>query len=173
MKLAVVNSKGGDTGRKVDLKDSIYKIDPNEHSVYLDVKSYLASQRQGTHKTKERNEVVGSTRKIKKQKGTGTARMGSIKSGILRGGGTIFGPRNRDYSFKLNKKVKLLAKKSVLSAKIAEKQIKVLEDQKMDSPKTKEFSSLLNSLSLGVDKALFILGEKNDNVYLSAFQTSS
>lgn len=168
MKLAVVNSKGEDTGRKVELKDSIYKIEPNEHAVYLDVKRYLAGQRQGTHKTKERNEIVGSTRKIKKQKGTGTARMGSIKSGILRGGGTIFGPRNRDYGFKLNKKVKSLAKKSVLSAKAAEKQIKVLEDQKMDSPKTKEFCSLLDNLSLNVDKALFIVGEKNDNVFLSA-----
>ncbi len=168
MKLAVINSKGEDTGRKVDLKDSIYKIEPSEHAVYLDVKKYLASQRQGTHKTKERNEITGSTKKIKRQKGTGTARAGSIKSPILRGGGTAFGPRNRDYSFKLNKKVRSLAKKSVLSAKAAEKQIKVLEDQKMDAPRTKEFSSLLDNLSLGVDKALFITGEKNANVHLSA-----
>ena len=168
MKLSVVNTKGEDTGRKVELKDSIYKIEPNEHAVYLDVKKYLAAQRQGTHKTKERNEIVGSTRKIKRQKGTGTARAGSIKSPIFRGGGTVFGPRPRDYSFKLNKKVKALAKKSVFSYKAAEKQIKVLEDQNLETPKTKDFVSWLEGLSLAVDKALFIVAESNRNLTLSA-----
>ncbi len=168
MKLDVINSKGEATGRKVDLKDTIYKIEPNEHAVYLEVKQFLANQRQGTHKTKGRSEVVGSTRKIKRQKGTGTARAGSIKSPVFRGGGTIFGPQPRDYSFKLNKKVKRLAKMSALSAKAAEKQIKVLEDQSLETPKTKEFTSLLKNLSLEVDKALFILGEQNKNVYLSS-----
>ena len=168
MKLEVLNNKGEDTGRKVDLNNSIYKIEPNEHAVYLEVKQYLAAQRQGTAKTKGRSEIVGSTRKIKRQKGTGTARAGSIKSGIFRGGGTMFGPQPRDYSFKLNKKVKKLAKRSVLSAKAADKQIKVLEDQKFEAPKTKDFVEILNGLSLQVDKALFILGTGDKNVSLSA-----
>ncbi len=168
MKLGVLNIKGEDTGRKANLSDSIYKIEPNEHAVYLDVKRYLASQRQGTHKTKERNEISGSTRKIKRQKGTGTARAGSIKSPVFRGGGTIFGPQPRDYSFKLNKKVKSLAKKSVLSDKAAQKQIKVVEDQKLEAPKTKEFVGWLSALEVGNNKTLFVLGEKNTNVSLSA-----
>lgn len=168
MKLAVLNSKGEETGREVTLSDDVFGIEPNDHAVYLEVKQYLAHQRQGTHKTKERNEVVGSTRKIKKQKGTGTARAGSLNSPVFRGGGTIFGPRPRTYGFKLNKKVKQLAKKSVLSSKAKEKQIKVLEDLKMDTPKTKDFIAVLSGLSLEVDKALFILGEKNDTVYLSS-----
>ncbi|MFY0688825.1 MAG: 50S ribosomal protein L4 [Cyclobacteriaceae bacterium] len=168
MKLAVINSEGQDTGRKVELKDSIYKVEPNEHAVYLEVKQYLANQRQGTHKVKTRNEVTGSTRKIKKQKGTGTARAGSIKSPVFRGGGTMFGPEPRDYGFKLNRKVKKLAKRSALSVKAADKQIKVLEDQKLDAPKTKTFANILKNLSLEVDKALFVIGEANDNVYLSA-----
>ncbi len=168
MKLSVVNSKGEDTGRKVDLKDSIYKVEPNEHAVYLDVKQHLANLRRGTHKTKGRSEIVGSTRKIKRQKGTGTARAGSIKSPIMRGGGTMFGPEPRDYSFKLNKKVKRLARLSALSAKAADKQIRVLEDQEIKVPKTKDFAGILNGLALEVDKALFVLADKNNNVYLSA-----
>ncbi|MDH5610348.1 MAG: 50S ribosomal protein L4, partial [Cyclobacteriaceae bacterium] len=168
MKLSVINSKGEDTGRQVELSDAIFKIEPNEHAVYLDVKQYLANQRQGTHKTKGRSEISGSTRKIKKQKGTGTARAGSIKSPVFRGGGTMFGPQPRDYGFKLNKKVKQLARKSALSAKAADLQVRVLEDQKMTSPKTKEFSAMLDNLSLSVNKALFILGDKDTNVYLSA-----
>jgi large subunit ribosomal protein L4 len=168
MKVSVLNSKGEDTGRKVDLKDSIYKIEPNEHAVYLEVKQYLANQRQGTHKTKVKNEIAGSTRKLKRQKGTGTARAGSIKSPILRGGGTVFGPEPRDYGFKLNKKVKKLAKRSALAAKVAENQLKVLEDLSLDTPKTKTFAEVMTGLSLTVDKALFISAERNDNVYLSA-----
>lgn len=168
MKVAVINSKGEDTGRKADLKDSIYKVEPNEHVVYLDVKQHLANQRQGTHKTKVKNEITGSTRKLKKQKGTGTARAGSIKSPVFRGGATVFGPEPRDYSFKLNKKVKKLAKKSALSAKAAEKLIKVLEDQKYDAPKTKDFAALLSALALGTDKALFVISELDKNLYLSS-----
>jgi large subunit ribosomal protein L4 len=168
MKLEVLNNKGEDTGRKVELNNSIYKIEPNEHAVYLEVKQYLANQRQGTAKTKGRNEIAGSTRKIKKQKGTGTARAGSIKSGTRRGGGTMFGPEPRDFGFKLNKKVKKLAKRSALSAKAADKLIKVLEDQEFAAPKTKDFVNLLNGLSLSVQKALFILADGNKNVALSA-----
>ena len=167
MKIEVINNKGENTGRKIDLSNGIYKIEPNEHAVYLEVKQYLANQRQGTHRTKGKSEVTGSTRKIKKQKGTGTARAGSIKSGLLRGGGTIFGPVPRDYGFALNKKVKRLAKRSVLSVKAAEKKIRVMEDQVMDIPKTKVFMSILKSLKLEIDKALFITGNVNDNVVAS------
>ena len=168
MKLNVVNVKGEDTGRKVTFSDEIFGIDPNSHSVYLDVKQYLANQRQGTAKTKERNEIAGSTRKIKKQKGTGTARAGSLKSPLFKGGGTIFGPKPRDFHFKLNKKVKKLARKSVIAQKIKEKQVKILEDFQLESPKTKEFVEILNNLAIGIDKALFILGDQNSNVYLSS-----
>jgi|TARA_B110000037_G_scaffold57081_1_gene69610 large subunit ribosomal protein L4 len=168
MKIEVINNKGEGTGRKIELLNGIYKIEPNEHSVYLEVKQYLANQRQGTHKTKGKSEVTGSTRKIKKQKGTGTARAGSIKSGLLRGGGTIFGPVPRDYGFDLNKKVKRLAKRSALSAKAAEKKIRVMEDQVIDTPKTKVFKSILKSLNLEIDKALFITGNVNDNAVASA-----
>ena len=168
MKVAVLDIKGKDTGRKVDLSKDVYAIEPNDHAVYLDVKQYLANQRQGTHKSKERADIVGSTRKIKKQKGTGTARAGSIKSGIFRGGGRMFGPRPRNYSFKLNKNVKRLARKSALSIKANEKAIMVLEDFTFETPKTKEFTSLLKALGLENKKALFVLGASNNNVYLSS-----
>ncbi len=168
MKLAVINSNGEDTGREIEFKDEVFGIDPNTHAVYLDVKQYLANQRQGTAKTKERNEIVGSTRKIKKQKGTGTARAGSIKSPIFRGGGTIFGPQPRDFGFKLNKKVKRLARQSVVAQKIKDNRVKVLEDFTMESPKTKEFAGMLDKLSIGGDKALFVVGSVNMNVSLSS-----
>lgn len=168
MKISVLNNKGEETGRSVDLQDSIFNVEPNEHAVYLDVKQYLANQRQGTHKTKVKGEITGSTRKIKKQKGTGGARAGSIKSGTIRGGGTMFGPQPRDYSFKLNKKVKQLARKSALSSKANANQIKVLEDQNIETPKTKEFVSILNNFSLSVAKTLIVVSENNTNVFLSA-----
>jgi len=168
MKVAVLNSKGESTGREVTLGKTIFGIEPNEHAVYLDVKSYLANQRHGNAKTKERNEIVGSTKKIKKQKGTGTARAGSIKSPIFRGGGTIFGPKPRDYGFKLNRKVKQLASKSVLSSRAKEKAIKVLEDLNYESPKTKEFVSLLTTLEVNGKKLLMLVGAENKNVYLSS-----
>jgi len=168
MKVAVLNSKGKDTGRKAELSDSVYKIEPNNHAIYLDVKQYMAHQRQGTHKAKERADIVGSTRKIKKQKGTGTARAGSIKSPIFRGGGRIFGPRPRDYQQKLNKNVKRLARRSALSLKAQEKAIMVLEDFNLDAPKTKDFKAVLKSLGLDSKKSLFVLGDSNNNVYLSS-----
>lgn len=168
MKVAVLNSKGEATGREVTLDKKIFGVEPSEHSVYLDVKSYLASQRQGNAKTKERNEITGSTRKIKKQKGTGTARAGSIKSPIFRGGGTIFGPKQRDYSFKLNKKVKQLASKSVLSSRAKEKAIQVLEDLSFEVPKTKDFINVLSSLSVADKKSLILVNGENKNVYLSS-----
>lgn len=168
MKLSVFNIKGEETGREVTLDKNVFGIEPNEHAVYLEVKQYLANQRQGTHKVKNRNEVSGSTRKIKKQKGTGTARAGSIKSPVFRGGGTMFGPEPRDYSFKLNKKVKQLAKRSVLSAKAKDKQIRILEDFNLEQPKSKEFASILLSLALNDKKSLLILGEANQNLYLSS-----
>ena len=168
MKIAVLDINGKDTGRKVDLSKDVYAIEPNDHAVYLDVKQYLANQRQGTHKAKERADIVGSTRKIKKQKGTGTARAGSIKSGVFRGGGRMFGPRPRNYSFKLNKNVKRLARKSALSIKANEKAITVLEDFNFDTPKTKEFTSILKALGLENKKSLFVLGGSNNNVYLSS-----
>ncbi|RLD27879.1 MAG: 50S ribosomal protein L4 [Bacteroidetes bacterium] len=168
MKIAVLDINGKDTGRKADLSKDVYAIEPNNHAVYLDVKQYLANQRQGTHKAKERADIVGSTRKIKKQKGTGTARAGSIKSGIFRGGGRIFGPRPRNYSFKLNKNVKRLARKSALSIKASEKAITVLEDFNFDAPKTKEFTAILKALNLENKKSLFVLGGSNNNVYLSS-----
>ena len=168
MELKVLNIKGKETGRKVKLSADVFGIEPNDHAIYLDVKQYLANQRQGTHKSKERAEIAGSTRKIKKQKGTGTARAGSIKSGLLRGGGTIFGPVPRDYGFDLNKKVKRLAKRSAFSAKAAEKKIRVMEDQIIDVPKTKVFKSILKALKLEIDKALFITGNVNDNAVSSA-----
>lgn len=168
MKLEVLNTKGQPTGREITLDSSVFGVEPNEHVVYLAVKQYLANQRQGTHKTKTRSEISGSTRKIKKQKGTGTARAGSIKSPVFRGGGTMFGPEPRDYSFKLNKKVKRLAGKSVLSAKAKDKLIKVLEDVTMDAPKTKAFTEILANLSLTTKKSVFVVGDKNDNFYLSS-----
>ncbi len=168
MKVAVLDINGKDTGRKADLSNKVFAIEPNNHAVYLDVKQYLANQRQGTHKAKERAEIIGSTRKIKKQKGTGTARAGSIKSGVFKGGGRIFGPRPRNYGFKLNKNVKRLARKSALTIKAQEKAIVVLEDFDFESPKTKEFTSVLKALSLESKKSLFVLGTPNNNVYLSS-----
>ncbi|WP_047246275.1 50S ribosomal protein L4 [Maribacter thermophilus] len=168
MKVAVLDIKGKDTGRKADLSDDVFAIEPNDHAVYLDVKQYLAHQRQGTHKSKERGEIAGSTRKIKKQKGTGTARAGSIKSPIFRGGGRIFGPRPKDYSQKLNKNLKRLARKSALSLKSKEKAIMVVEDFDFDVPKTKDFVNVLKSLGLENKKSLFVLGDSNKGVYLSS-----
>jgi len=168
MKVAVLDINGKDTGRKADLSNDVFAIEPNNHAVYLDVKQYLANQRQGTHKAKERAEIVGSTRKIKKQKGTGTARAGSIKSGVFKGGGRIFGPRPRNYGFKLNKNVKRLARKSALTIKAQEKAITVLEDFNFEAPKTKEFTAVLKALNLESKKSLFVLGAPNNNVYLSS-----
>jgi len=168
MKVAVLDIKGKETGRKADLSDDVFAIEPNEHAVYLDVKQYLAHQRQGTHKAKERGEITGSTRKIKKQKGTGTARAGSIKSPIFRGGGRIFGPRPKDYTQKLNKNVKRLARKSALSIKSKDKAILVVEDFNFESPKTKDFMQVLKSLGLENKKSLVVLGDSNNNVYLSS-----
>ncbi|WP_159022780.1 50S ribosomal protein L4 [Formosa sp. L2A11] len=168
MKVAVLDINGKETGRKVDLSDSVFAIEPNNHAVYLDVKQYLANQRQGTHKAKERAEISGSTRKIKKQKGTGTARAGSIKSGVFKGGGRMFGPRPRSYSFKLNKNLKRLARKSALTIKASEQSIVVIEDLSFDSVKTKNFTSVLKALDLQDKKSLFVLGASNNNVYLSS-----
>lgn len=168
MKVAVLDINGKDTGRKAELSKEVFAIEPNDHAVYLDVKQYLANQRQGTHKSKERGEIAGSTRKIKKQKGTGTARAGSIKSGVFKGGGRMFGPRPRNYSFKLNKNLKRLARKSALSIKANEKSITVLEDFNFESPKTKNFTAILKALDLENKKSLFVLGGSNNNVYLSS-----
>jgi large subunit ribosomal protein L4 len=168
MKVAVLDINGKDTGRKANLSDNVFAIEPNNHAVYLDVKQYLANQRQGTHKAKERAEISGSTRKIKKQKGTGTARAGSIKSGVFKGGGRMFGPRPRNYGFKLNKNVKRLARKSALSIKANENAIIVLEDFNFDAPKTKNFTAVLKALDLENKKSLFVLGGSNNNVYLSS-----
>ncbi|OXG08707.1 LSU ribosomal protein L4P [Flavobacterium araucananum] len=168
MEVKVLDFNGKDTGRKVQLSDSVFAIEPNNHAVYLDVKQYLANQRQGTHKAKERAEVTGSTRKIKKQKGTGTARAGSIKNPLFKGGGTIFGPRPRSYSFKLNKSLKRLARKSAFSIKAKESNIIVLEDFKFEAPNTKNFINVLKALGLDNKKSLFVLGESNKNVYLSS-----
>jgi large subunit ribosomal protein L4 len=168
MKIAVLDYKGKDTGRKVDLSKDVYGIEPNNHSLYLDVKQYLANQRQGTHKAKERADITGSTRKIKKQKGTGTARAGSIKSGVFRGGGRMFGPRPRNYSFKLNKNLKRLARKTALTLKANDKAITVLEDFDFETTKTKNFTSVLKALNLESKKSLFVFGASNNNVYLSS-----
>ncbi|OUR91392.1 50S ribosomal protein L4 [Flavobacteriales bacterium 34_180_T64] len=168
MKVAVLDINGKDTGRKAELSKDVFAIEPNNHAVYLDVKQYLANQRQGTHKAKERADISGSTRKIKKQKGTGTARAGSIKSGVFRGGGRMFGPRPRNYSFKLNKNLKRLARKSALSMKANDKAIVVLEDFNFDSPKTKNFTAVLKALDIQNKKSLFVLGASNNNVYLSS-----
>ncbi|MDM1043820.1 50S ribosomal protein L4 [Myroides sp. 1354] len=168
MEVKVLDITGKDTGRKVELLDSVFGIEPNNHAVYLDVKQYLANQRQGTHKAKERAEVAGSTRKIKKQKGTGTARAGSIKSPVFRGGGRIFGPRPRNYSFKLNKNLKRLARKSAFSIKVREENLIVLENFNFEAPSTKNFISVLKALGLENKKSLFVLGESNKNVYLSS-----
>jgi large subunit ribosomal protein L4 len=168
MEVAVYNIKGEDTGRKVTLNDSVFGIEPNEHVVYLDVKQYMANQRQGTHKSKERSEIAGSTRKLHKQKGGGGARIGDIKSPVLVGGGRIFGPRPRNYEFKLNKKVKQLARKSALSYKAQENQIIVVEDFTFEAPKTKEFVNFAKNIKVADKKALLVLAGQNKNVFLSA-----
>ena len=168
MEVKVLDIKGKDTGRKVQLSDSVFGIEPNKHAVYLDVKQYLANQRQGTHKAKERAEVAGSTRKIKRQKGTGTARAGSAKNPLFKGGGTVFGPRPRSYSFKLNKSLKRLARRSAFSLKAKESNILVVEDFTFDTPNTKNFLSVLSALGLENKKSLFVLGDSNKNVYLSS-----
>ncbi len=168
MKVAVLDITGKETGRKVELSDAVFAIEPNNHAVYLDVKQYLAHQRQGTHKSKERAEIAGSTRKIKKQKGTGTARAGSIKSPVFRGGGRIFGPRPKDYKQKLNKNVKRLARRSALTLKSKDNAIMVVEDFNFETPKTKDFKQFLKSLGLENKKSLIVLGDSNNNVYLSS-----
>lgn len=168
MELAVYNKSGKATSKKISLSKEIYAIEPNDHAIYMDVKLYLANQRQGTHKAKERAEITGSTRKIKKQKGTGTARAGSIKNPLFKGGGRVFGPRPRNYSFSLNKKLRKLARKSALTYKANDKEITILEDLKFDSPKTKDFLSLMKNLKMTEGKTLFVISENDNNVYLSA-----
>jgi large subunit ribosomal protein L4 len=168
MEVSILNISGKETGRKVNLNDSIFGIEPNDHAIYLDTKQYLAHQRQGTHKSKERGEVAGSTRKIKKQKGTGTARAGSIKNPLFRGGGRVFGPKPRFYGFKLNKKVKQLARKSALSYKASTNNIIILEDFSIDTPKTKEIINMGSNLNIANKKSLIVLPEQNKNIYLSS-----
>jgi len=168
MELAVYNISGKKTSKTVKLNKSVFGIEPNNHAVYLDVKQYLANQRQGTHKAKERGEITGSTRKIKKQKGTGTARAGSIKNPLFRSGGRVFGPQPRDYSFKLNKKLKRVARISALSQMAKDKNITVLEDFNFDSPKTKQYVDMLTNFELNGKKTLLILDKPNNNIYLSA-----
>ncbi len=168
MELSVLNREGKETGRKITLSDLIFGVEPNDHAIYLDVKQYLANKRQGTHKSKERSEVAGSTRKIKKQKGTGTARAGSIKSPVFRGGGTVFGPRPKNYDFKLNKKVKQLARKSALTYKARENEILIMEDFNLEAPKTKEILNIKNNLQIADKKSLFVLPAENNNIYLSS-----
>lgn len=168
MELNVLNIQGKETGKTVVLNDQIFGIEPNDHAIYLDVKQFLANQRQGTSKSKERGEVSGSTRKLKKQKGTGGARAGSIKAPVFRGGGRVFGPRPRNYDFKLNKKVKQLARKSALSYKAKENGIIILEDFSFEAPKTKEFVAIQNNLKINDKKSLFVISEANKNIYLSS-----
>jgi large subunit ribosomal protein L4 len=167
MELSVYNQSGTDTGRKVVLPEGVFGVEPNDHAIYLDVKHYLANQRQGTHKAKERNEIAGSTRKLKKQKGTGTARAGSIKNPLFRGGGRVFGPRPKDYGFKLNKKTKRLARKSALSYKAKDNGLFVLDQVNFEAPSTKGFKAMLKALSLEGKKTLLVLSEPNQNVVLS------
>ncbi|MEX2513606.1 MAG: 50S ribosomal protein L4 [Cyclobacteriaceae bacterium] len=168
MELAILKQTGEDSGRTITLSDEIFGIEPNDHAIYLDVRQYMANRRQGTHKSKERAEISGSTKKIKKQKGTGGARAGSIKSPIFKGGGRVFGPRPRDYSFKLNKKLKQVARKSALTYKAKDNGLVILEDLVFDAPKTKTFINLLSTLSLSGKKTLLLVGENNKNVYLSS-----
>lgn len=167
MELSILDKSGKDTGKKIALSDAIYGIEPNEHVLWLDVRQYLANQRQGTHKSKERSEMSGSTRKLIRQKGGGGARRGDINSPILVGGARVFGPRPRDYSFKLNKKVKVLARKSALSAKVKDNQMLVVEDLSFDAPRTKDFIALAKNLQVSDKKILLVLPDKNKNVYLS------
>jgi len=168
MELSVYNIAGKETGRKVELNEAIFGVEPNEHAIYLDVKQYLANQRQGTHKAKERGEISGSTAKLKKQKGTGTARAGSIKSPVFRGGGRVFGPRPRNYNFKLNKKLKQLARKSALAIKALNNKIQIVEDFNLETPKTKGFISILNNLKVEERRLLIVMSEANENVVLSS-----
>jgi len=168
MELSVYNISGKDTGKKVTLNDAIYAIEPNDHVIWLDVKQYLANQRQGTHKTKERSELSGSTRKLIRQKGGGGARRGDIKSPLLVGGARVFGPKPRDYSFKLNKKVKALARKSALAYKAKDNQIMIVEDFTFEAPKTKEIVAMAKNLQVADKKLLLVLPDQNKNVYLSA-----
>jgi len=168
MELSVYNIKGEDTGRKITLDDAVFAVEPNDHAIYLDVKQYLANQRQGTHKSKERSEISGSTRKLIRQKGGGGARRGDINSPVLVGGGRVFGPTPRDYSFKLNKKLKALARRSALSYKAKNNEIIVVEDFNFDAPKTKAFKAISAALKVGEKKVLYVLPEVNKNVYLSA-----
>lgn len=168
MELVVLNTSGKETGKKVTLDETVFGIEPNKHAVYLEVKQYLAAQRQGTHKSKERSEITASTKKLKKQKGSGSARYGDIKSPTFRGGGRVFGPKPRDYRFKLNKALKRLAKKSVLSQKMRDNSIRIVEGLSIAAPKTKDFITVLNALALNDKKSLFILPDTNKNVYLSS-----
>ena len=168
MELSVLNFAGKETGRKIELNDAIFGIEPNEHAIYLDVKQYLANQRQGTHKSKQRNEVSGSTVKLKKQKGTGGARAGSIKNPQFRGGGRVFGPVPRDYRFKLNKKLKRLARKSALAVKASANAVTVIEDFSFEAPKTKQFVELVNNLKVNQGNLLLVLSDVNENILLSA-----
>jgi large subunit ribosomal protein L4 len=168
MELSVLNINGQDTGRKITLSDEIFGIEPNNHAMYLDVKQYLANQRQGTHKSKERNEVSGTTKKLKKQKGTGGARAGSMKSPVFIGGGRVFGPRPRDYSFKLNKKVKSLARLSALSSLMKDNKVALVEPITLSQPKTKEINSILFNLQINSKKTIVVTSENNENVFLSS-----
>jgi len=168
MEVNVVNISGKETGAKVQLPEAIFGVEPNDHAIYLDVKQYLANQRQGTHKSKQRNEIAGSTRKLYKQKGTGGARAGNIKSPLFNGGGRVFGPQPRDYSFKLNKKLKQLARKSALSYKAQDNNIVVLEDFSFDAVKTKNYAKLIADLNVANEKTLLVLPAANNNVYLSS-----
>ncbi len=168
MEVQVLNTAGKETGRSVKLDEQVFGIEPNDHAIYLDVKQYMANKRQGTHAAKERADIVGSTRKIKRQKGTGTARAGSIKSPLFRGGGRVFGPRPRNYGFKLNKKVKVLARKSALTYKANASDILILEDFSLEAPKTKEMVKISNNLKITDKKSLFVLPEENKNIYLSS-----
>ena len=168
MEIKVLNKEGKATAKKVSLTKDIFAIEPNDHAIYLDVKQYLANQRQGTHQSRERGDIAGSTRKIKKQKGTGTARAGSIKNPLFRGGGRVFGPRPKSYSFKLNKKLKVLARKSALTYKAKEDSILVLDDLTFKTPKTKDFVSVLKNLKIDGDKSLFVTSEKDQNTLLSS-----
>ena len=168
MEIKVLNKEGKATAKKVSLTKDIFAIEPNDHAIYLDVKQYLANQRQGTHQSRERGDIAGSTRKIKKQKGTGTARAGSIKNPLFRGGGRVFGPRPKSYSFKLNKKLKVLARKSALTYKAKEDSILVLDDLTFKTPKTKDFVSVLKNLKIDGDKSLFVTSQKDQNTLLSS-----
>jgi len=168
MEVKVLNISGKETGAKVQLPESVFGIEPNDHAIYLDVKQYLANQRQGTHKAKQRNEIAGSTRKLYKQKGTGGARAGSIKSPLFNGGGRVFGPQPRDYSFKLNKKLKSLARKSALAYKAKDNNVVVLEDFNFDTIKTKNYTNLIAALNVGNEKTLLVLPAQNNNIYLSS-----